>query len=146
MTRLLIAVTAIIGFVRAFSALPPVRAHGATMRERWGPEPVFPVPRWIARFRERPDLLHCCFGCWWPDPGGIRYVRDESETLLAMLPDLPPNGQRDESSARYRDGRKHPLPDSRRRGRRAPRKRRAPDDALHKKGDDGCCARQLMSA
>lgn len=43
-------------------------------------------PSRTERFRGR----NCgYFGCW-PDPGGIRYIRDESETLLAMLPESLP--------------------------------------------------------
>jgi hypothetical protein len=86
MTRLLLAATVIVGLGHVVSALAPtlVRAGSA---QTYPSGPQIPVPSWTERFRERPELLRCCFGCWWPDPGGIRYVTDEREMLLAMLPE-----------------------------------------------------------
>jgi hypothetical protein len=63
-TRLFLTATALIGLARALSPTP------ASIQTANGPA----------------EIARCCFGCWRPAPGGIRYVRDESETLLAMMP------------------------------------------------------------
>jgi hypothetical protein len=80
-TRLLLAATAILGLARVLWAVP-------TAPVRYG-------------LVSAPSFSHRCFGLWGIPcpPSGIRYVRDEREMLLAMLPDadvqsnrLPPLG------------------------------------------------------
>jgi hypothetical protein len=84
MTRLFITATAILGLARALWSVPTVPLRWQLASSLSGGERREPDPLYIAR---------CCFGCG-PSPGvlgyissgGIRYVQDEGETLLAMLP------------------------------------------------------------
>jgi hypothetical protein len=79
MTRLLVAVTALLGVARAFSSPPAAPA-------RWAPPSHLLVVESAVAANTPSEIPHCCFGCWWGQSGGIRYIRDESETLLAMIP------------------------------------------------------------